>query len=270
MDMPYLLEDLIIDRVDLVDEGANSASFIQLFKRKEMSKRMEFNEIISKLMPEELEIVNAELAKQADEKAALAAERDTLAGELNVAKEDITAATTSLEDLQKELEALKEEKLLADEEAKKATMVFDEEQMLKSMPEELKEAFIKMRDQKIAAEEEVRKAREAAEEAEAIAKAASLKSLPVEQSKLVSIVKKCDAEMLDVLTTINTAIDSVVLGEVGKKSSTSTTNADAWEKIDAKATEIVGRDNVTKQKAIATALKENPELYKEYLEGGKN
>ena len=33
--MPYLLEDLVITRVDLVDEGANSAAFIELYKRKE-------------------------------------------------------------------------------------------------------------------------------------------------------------------------------------------------------------------------------------------
>ena len=33
--MPYELKDLVIDRVDLVDEGANSAAFIELYKRKE-------------------------------------------------------------------------------------------------------------------------------------------------------------------------------------------------------------------------------------------
>ena len=27
--MPYILKDLVVDRVDLVDEGANSAAFIE-------------------------------------------------------------------------------------------------------------------------------------------------------------------------------------------------------------------------------------------------
>ena len=34
--MPYILDDLVIDRVDFVDEGANSAAFIEVFKIEDM------------------------------------------------------------------------------------------------------------------------------------------------------------------------------------------------------------------------------------------
>ena len=50
--MPNILTDLIIDRVDLVDEGANSAAFVELFKRKEQGNPMELSEILSKMKPE--------------------------------------------------------------------------------------------------------------------------------------------------------------------------------------------------------------------------
>ena len=58
--MPYILEDLVIDRVDLVDEGANSAAFIELYKRKEQSK-MNFEEILSKMKPEHAKVIQETL-----------------------------------------------------------------------------------------------------------------------------------------------------------------------------------------------------------------
>ena len=78
--MPYLLDDLVIDRVDFVDEGANSAAFIELYKRKEQSATMDISEILSKMKPEHSEVIQAEL--------------DRLAGEVTKANEALTAATT--------------------------------------------------------------------------------------------------------------------------------------------------------------------------------
>ena len=102
---------------------------------------------------------------------------------------------------------------------------------------------------------------------EAVAKAAELKALPIGTEKLVGVLKSCSADMVDVLTTINAAIEGTVLDEVGKSNADSK-GADAWSKIEAKADEIAKRDSVTKQKAVSIAIKENPELYKEYLQGG--
>ena len=112
-------------------------------------------------------------------------------------------------------------------------------------------------------------AKDAEKQAEAVAKAAELKALPIESEKLVGVLKSCSADMVDVLTTINAAIEGTVLDEVGK-SNAGSNGADAWSKIEAKADEIAKRDSVTKQKAVSIAIKENPELYKEYLQGGAN
>lgn len=290
--MPYLLEDLVVDRVDLVDEGANSAAFIELYKRKEQVATMDIKEILSKMKPEHSAVIQAELDKLSGEitkaKADLAivtSERDTATQDLVKAKNGLTAANDELGKTRSELETLKAKgsgECTCDGEAdengtckvcgkpkpkKKAD--FDEEETLKSLPEAARAMFAKMRAQKEAAEEEVRKAKEAEKTAEAVAKAAELKALPIESEKLVGVLKNCGADMIDVLTTINAAIEGTVLSEVGKSSSGSG-GTDAWSKIEAKADEIAKRDNVTKQKAVSIAIKENPDLYKEYLQGGAN
>lgn len=285
--MPYLLEDLVIDRVDLVDEGANSAAFIELYKRKERSATMDIKEILSKMKPEHSAVIQAELdklsgevTKAKEDLATVTTECSTAKQDLEKAKEDLKAANEGKEKAESELETLKAEECECDGEADENGMckvcgkpkkkaAFDEEETLKSMPAAARAMFIKMRTQKEAAEEEVRKAKDAEAQAEAVAKAAELKALPIETDKLVGVLKNCSAEMVDVLTTINAAIEGTVLDEVGK-SNPGSKGADAWAKIEAKADEIAKRDSVTKQKAVSIAIKENPELYKEYLQGGAN
>lgn len=288
--MPYLLEDLVVDRVDLVDEGANSAAFIELYKRKERGATMDIKEILSKMKPEHSSVIQAELDKLSgdvmkakEDLATVTTERDTATQDLEKAKEDLKAANEDKEKAESELETLKAsmpDECDCDGEADENGMckvcgkpkkkaAFDEEETLKSMPAAARAVFIKMRTQKEAAEEEVRKAKEAEKHAEAVAKAAELKALPIETEKLVGVLKSCSADMVDVLTTINAAIEGTVLDEVGK-SNAGSKGADAWSKIEAKADEIAKRDSVTKQKAVSIAIKENPELYKEYLQGGAN
>lgn len=288
--MPYLLEDLVVDRVDLVDEGANSAAFIELYKRKERSATMDIKEILSKMKPEhsvviqaELDKLSGEVTKAKEDLATVTTECSTAKQDLEKAKEDLKAANEGKEKAESELEALKakeSEECECDGEADENGMckvcgkpkkkaAFDEEETLKSMPAAARAMFIKMRTQKEAAEEEVRKAKDAEAQAGAVAKAVELKALPIETDKLVGVLKNCSAEMVDVLTTINAAIEGTVLDEVGK-SNPGSKGADAWAKIEAKADEIAKRDSVTKQKAVSIAIKENPELYKEYLQGGAN
>lgn len=288
--MPYLLEDLVIDRVDLVDEGANSAAFIELYKRKERSATMDIKEILSKMKPEHSAVIQAELdklsgevTKAKEDLVTVTTECSTAKQDLEKAKEDLKAANEGKEKAESELETLKAslpDECDCDGEADENGMckvcgkpkkkaAFDEEETLKSMPAAARAVFIKMRTQKEAAEEEVRKAKDAEKQAEAVAKAAELKALPIETEKLVGVLKSCSADMVDVLTTINAAIEGTVLDEVGK-SNAGSKGADAWSKIEAKADEIAKRDSVTKQKAVSIAIKENPELYKEYLQGGAN
>lgn len=259
--MPYELKDLVIDRVDLVDEGANSAAFIELYKRKENSDPMDFNEILSKMKPEHAEVITQAFeAKDA---------------ELAKAREDLTVATQSLTDKTAELDVANEELAKANSELEtlKANPVekgVDEEELLKSMPDGARELYLKMRTQKEAAEEQVRKSAEAEAEAAAVAKAVNLKAIPVEQSKLVGIIKGCSPEVLEVLTAASEAIEAAVLGEVGKNkgNGAGTEESDAWAQIEKKAEEIAKRDGVTKEKAVSIAVSENPELYRQYIDGG--
>lgn len=276
--MPYLITDLIVNRVDLVDEGANSAAFIELFKRKE--KSMEFSEILSKLKPEHATVVEAELNKVKEELTNTTEELTKAKEAIDEKDRILTETNEALEKANAELETYKEKDFCTcdgeeDEDGMckacgkpKKGAGFDETEVLKSMPEAAKAAYIKMREQKEAAEEQVRKAAEEKAENEAIAKAATMKSLPVEQEVLVGILKNCDQSVVDVLNAAAVAIDNAVLGEVGKSNS-ETHNADAWGKIEAEASKIMENDkSVTKQKAISMVIKQKPELYREYLNGG--
>lgn len=273
--MPYLLEDLIVDRVDFVDEGCNSASFIELYKRKE-KHIMDVKEILSKMKPEHASVIQEAI--------------DSAAEELRKSKEDLASVQTELDTVKADLEVLKAKCTDDDPDDKnddddvnddvnddahddatkaKDGSAFDETETIKSLPKEARELIEKLRSQKDAAEEEVRKAKDEKITAEAVAKAKELKAIPVEHDKLVNIIKVATPDIIDLLTVVNAAIEGTVLDEVGK-SHTKESGADAWTKIEAKADEIVKRDSVTKQKAISIAIKENPELYKEYLQGGAN
>lgn len=285
--MPYELQDLVIDRVDFVDEGANSAAFIELYKRKETRKPMELNEILSKMKPEHAEVIQK--AFEAKDEELSKAKADLAAAEQSGLDKDaaLNTANEALANANAELETYKAKSTEcecdgeADEDGTckscgkpKKSAAFDETETLKSMPEAARALFEKMRMQKEAAEEQVRKAAEREAEAAAVAKAASLKAIPVEQEKLVGILKSCTPEVADLLTTINNAIEASVLTEVGKNAgngagtSALATSDEAWGKLEAKAAEIAKRDSVTIEKAMATALDEYPELYREYLNGG--
>lgn len=273
--MAYELLDLIVDRVDLVDEGANSAAFIELYKRKETTNPMDFTEILSKMKPEHAEVIQQEVASR--DASLEKARTDLEASQQAVADKDaeLTAANEALAKANAELEALKAKPCdgESEDETGKSTS-FDETETMKSMPENVRAMFEKMRAQKEAAEEQVRKAAEREAEAQAVAKAASLKAIPVAQEQLVGILKSCSAEVVDLLTTINSAIEATVLDEVGKNRGNGASDAaprtsdEAWSKLEKKAEEIAKRDSVTKEKAMATALSEHPDLYREYLNGG--
>lgn len=251
---------------------------------------MDINEIISKMKPEhssvvqaEIERLQGEIAKVNDQLASVEADKESANTELEKAKADLEATNVTLESVKSDLEVAKakaaeacecegeaDENGICKECGKpKKKAALDETETLKSMPENVRAIFEKMKAQKEVAEEEVRKAKEAEKNQAAIAKASELKALPIDTEKLVSILKSCNEDFVDVLTTINAAIDGTVLNEVGKSHSATGTSG-AWDKIEAKASEIAKRDSVSIQKAVSIAIKENPEMYKEYLQGGAN
>lgn len=284
--MPFLLEDLVVNRVDLVDEGANSAAFIELYKRKEHSK-MSVTEILSKMKPEHSSVIQAaidaaaeDVRKAKEDLANVAKERDDALTDLQKSKEDLDAVTKERDDALANLEKAKEKETCEcdgeeDENGlckvcgklKKKAAAFDETETIKSMPAEAKALFEKMKNQKEAAEEELRKAKEAEVEANAIAKAKELKAIPVAQDVLVGIIKNASKDVLDILAVANAAIEGTVLDEVGK-SNPGPGTTDAWDKIEKMADAYVESQKVTKAKAISMVIKEKPELYREYLQGG--
>jgi hypothetical protein len=283
--MPYELQDLIVDRVDLVDEGANSAAFIELYKRKETSKSMDFEEILGLMKPEHASVIKGVVEAKDADIAKARGDLDVASQSLADKEVELTAANEALAKANTELETLKAKTCECGGEAgedgnckdchrPKKSASFDETETLKAMPEHIREAFLKMRAQKEAAEEQIRKANAEKAEAEAVAKAATLKAIPVEQSKLVDIIKSCSPEVVELLTTINGAIEATVLEEVGKNkgngavTSGSNSSDEAWDKLEKRADEIAKRDNITKEKAMSKVLSENPELYREYLNGG--
>lgn len=273
--MPYVMTDLVIDRVDLVDEGANSAAFIELYKRKE-GPVMEMNEILEKMKPEHREIVEAEINK-AKEDATKANE------ELAKANESITSLTKRAEDAEASVATLNSELEKAkscecDGEADengtckecgktKKSVAKSADDVIKGLDPEAKALFEKMKLQKDAAEAEIAKAKAAEDEAKAIAKAKELKALPVDEAKLAGILKSASPEVVEMLSTIAAGIDGAVLGEVGKAADNAK-GGDAWSKIESKAAEIAKAQNVSIQKATQIAITENPDMYREYLEGG--
>lgn len=275
--MPKMITDLTIDRVDLVEEGANSAAFIRLYKSR--GEKMNYESILKSLKPEHAEVIKAEVAK--------AKEAFDTANQTIVEKDaTITALNTKvaeLEEAAKRKPCKKEDDMEDDDKGegcggscgksdKTSGTSFDETEVVKSMPEEARQLFAKMRMQKEAAEEELRKAKEAEADADAKNKAAMLKSLPIEQSDLVDFIK-ANPTSFDMLNTIAAAIDGAVFNEVGKSkdgSVFSTTSNDAWGQIEKEAKAIAASEGITEQAAVGRVIKEKPELYKQYLEGGAN
>jgi intracellular sulfur oxidation DsrE/DsrF family protein len=243
--------DLVVDRVDLVDEGANSAAFIKLYKRKEMETDMDFNEIISKLKPEHAEIIQAEIAK------ARAEVPEEVATELSDTREKLEITETELTKMKEEVKKSKEP---AQEE--------NFEEVLKSLDPAVQKVFKSLQAQKEAAEQVAKQLKEQKEEEEAIAKAKALKALPVEEDKLVQVVKGVSDDVYEILKSAAKVLEeSDIFEEVGKGKGDAGT-VDAWSRIEKKAGEIAKRDGITVEKAIGVVINENPELYKEYLNGG--
>ena len=277
--MPYLLQDLVIDRVDVVEEGACSAAFIEICKRKEKANNMSFEEIIAKMKPEHAEVIKAELKKSTDKVAELTGQVETLNADVQKANTALTDAQGALSKAQEDLKVEKaknEELSKAGCGGKKKTSKAgcgscdeeDEEEVIKSMPEAAQALFKTMKAQKEAAEEEIRKAKDAELTAQAIAKAKTMKSLPIEENALVDILKSADEAVVNLLSATAAAIDGTVLTEVGKSAPKGPN--DAWATIEAEASKIAKERNITEQKAVSVVIKEKPELYKQYLEGGAN
>lgn len=272
--VPTELKRLKIDRVDLVPEGANSAAFVTLYKGKEM-KSMDATEILSKLKPEHAAVLQAEFdslkkAKEDAEKACEEAKKacDAAAAQTpsgNPDDEDTKKATSG------QSQAKPDSTLSA--KAAEGTTSFDEDETLTKGLDPQVVAFIdQLKKQKAAAEEVAKEAIAKERHANAVTKAAELKALPIEESQLVAFIEKSNDETIDLLSAIAKGIESTVLSEEGSNTSQTfiKSSSAAWEKIEKEAQRLATERGVTVAKATGMVISEQPELYKEYLEGGAN
>lgn len=253
--MPNLILDLLVDRVDLVDEGANSQAFIKLYKRKETDSDMLFEDILAKMKPEHAEVIREEVAKAKSEVPEETTDAlNNLQEEKNTVEEELAKAKTQLEE---------------QEIAKNKGSEPDFETVLKSLDPSVQEVFKSLKAQKDAAEAVAKQAAEKQIQDEAIAKAKELKSLPVEEDKLVEVMKSVSPEIFEILKAANKAVeDGGIFEEVGKSKTDGSNAADAWTQIEKKAKDIEEAEKITSAQAIAKAIKQNPDLYREYLKGG--
>ncbi len=79
-------------------------------------------------------------------------------------------------------------KLSQEKEAGNNNQSFDEDQTLKAMPAEVRELYKGMQNRLVAAEAAVKKAADEKLHADAVAKAATLKAIPVATDKLVEVM----------------------------------------------------------------------------------
>ena len=272
--VPTELKRLKIDRVDLVPEGANSAAFVTLYKGKEM-KSMDATEILSKLKPEHAAVIQAEFdsLKKAKEDAEKACEEAKKA--CDAAATQTQSGNPDDEDTKKanggQSQAKPDSTLSA--KAAEGTTSFDEDETLTKGLDPQVVAFIdQLKKQKAAAEEVAKEAIAKERHANAVTKAAELKALPIEESQLVAFIEKSNDETIDLLSAIAKGIESTVLSEEGANTSQTFTKSSsaAWEKIEKEAQRLASERGVTVAKATGMVISEQPELYKEYLEGGAN
>lgn len=256
--MPNLVTALLIDRVDLVEEGANSEAFIQLFKRKE-PMLMDYDQVISSMDETNAAIIKSKVAELETANTTLAASNETL-------NTDLTVTKSALAEKEAELKA-KEDKEKEDLEK----TAFDEEEVMKSLPEPLKAVLASAKARAAVAEEELKKAKEVKDHEEAVTKAAQLKSLPVKEEDLITVLKSKNASFEAILFAAAKALDENVLVEKGHSKKELAKTADsAWDAIEVEAQRIQkSTSGITKEAAIKQAMNENPDLYDTYVRGGK-
>ena len=277
--MPTELKRLKIDRVDLVPEGANSAAFVTLYKGKEM-KSMDASEILEKLKPEHAEVIKSAFAelekqkKQAEDEAA-AAKKEAADAKAEAAKKPAgePSAASAKEDEAKKACGEKKGEPSDAAKAKEGTTSFDDtETLTKGLDPQVAAYIEQIKKQKDAAEEAAREAIAKERHMNAVNKAAELKALPIAADELISFIEKSSDETVDMLSAIAKGIEGTVLSEVGKSTDKtfSASSSDAWARIEKAAEKIAAERNVSVAKATGMVIKEQPALYKEYLEGGAN
>lgn len=244
---------------------------------------MDASEILEKLKPEHAEVLKSAFAelekqkKQAEDEAA-AAKKEAADAKAEAAKKPAgePGAAPAKEDEAKKACGEKTEKKGEPSDAAKAkegTTSFDDtETLTKGLDPQVAAYIEQIKKQKDAAEEAAREAIAKERHMNAVNKAAELKALPIAADELISFIEKSSDETVDMLSAIAKGIEGTVLSEVGKSTDKtfSASSSDAWARIEKAAEKLAAERNVSVAKATGMVIKEQPALYKEYLEGGAN
>lgn len=281
--MPQLLEDLHIDRVDLVDEGANSAAFIELYKRREPNS-MNFDEILTQLEPEHATVITTAFGKVKADLSKALSEKKVIESALEKAKQEVITAQTEAKKAKENAGGFctcKAAKPNADgicqscgkpvkgfAKSKSSSTDDVDDEVLKSLPEGVQTYIKKCHQEAQDTQAKLAAIEKEKAENEAIAKAKALKALPVDAKDLVKLVKQCDDETYKTLQNINSAVEKSVLNSVGKSSYDSSATSDAYGKLETKAAEIrKSKPALSYAEAFTEATKQNPDLYEQYRKG---
>ena len=147
-----------------------------------------------------------------------------------------------------------------------------EEDLMKSLPEPVRQMLAKAQDDANAAREELRKEREQQRDREYIAKAVGWNNLDVDATALGLALRKVADIDADTAATIEATLDAVnaqqeaaaIFSELGKSASAPTGNT--FNKVTAMAKAAVERGEFgTVEQAVSGLIAQNPDLYNDYL-----
>lgn len=145
------------------------------------------------------------------------------------------------------------------------------EEVLKGLPPQVQNIITDLQKRAQVAEEIAKAEREARITKEYVAKAAQFTHLGINAEEFGPILKSLAetnpegyAKLEATLKSLNTVVEkSVLLEEIGKSNSAA---AGAWERIEKRAEEIrKSEPGLTKEQAIARVMRDDPQLYAEYV-----
>jgi len=241
--MPLSLKNIFIKRVAVVDKGDNPKADVLLFKQadednvKEGGKIVKtFEEIIKSMSDEDQEVINAEITKLTDE----------------IAKA-------------KEVKPEKEEKPEIDKIVEKADP--ETAKIIKAMDDEIKKTKEELRKE----QETLQKEREILKKERIAKEVSQFDKLTVPTDDLVDMFMKADEEAGEKIKAIlKAANEQLSQANITKTIGENKGSEDepALSKVEKLAKARMAETKESYPEAYKAVLKENPNLYKEYTEGG--
>ena len=248
--MPWSLKNFLIKRVGVVDSGDNPKAEVLLFKSKEDEDKnnkgggiMTLEELYKEIGEDKAKLIKDEIKAKEDKLA----EKDNTIKELEKnQKEPVKTEPTDEELLKSADPKIKDILEKAQKEAK-----------------ENKEKAEKLQKEKDETDAELKK--------EALSKEAEqFKNIGATKEDLVEIFTKVDPDTLEKIKAVLSADNTALEGNPLNKAVGSDKDLDSkktMEKVDEKAEELRKADpSLTKEQARTKVMKEDPKLYKEYLE----